>query len=305
MTLVSPPVAAPSDGPLSMTASFPTVALRDIVALTKPRLASLVLFTTAGGAWLAGASLTWPVTLFALLGTTLAVAGAHALNCYLERDLDGLMHRTRNRPLPAGRIDPKLALTLGLGLAGVSLPILALGTNALTAGLGLLALVSYVLVYTPMKTRSAWALGIGALPGALPPLMGWTAVTNRLELPGLVLFAILFLWQLPHSIAISLMLKDDYDRAGMKTIPQVMGDRNARAQAALYTALLVPVPLLLVPLHVAGTSYAVIASLLGAAFLGWSLLGLRSDPGPRWARSEFLLSLVYLTGLFGALSLRR
>lgn len=304
MTLVSPPVAASSDGPLSMTASSPPVALRDLVALTKPRLASLVLFTTAGGAWLAGASLTWPVTLWALLGTTLAVAGAHSLNCYLERDLDALMHRTRNRPLPAGRVDPRLALTLGLLFSGASLPILALGTNPLTAALGLLALVSYVLVYTPMKTRSAWALGVGALPGALPPLMGWTAVTNRLELPGLVLFAILFLWQLPHFLAIALMLKADYDRAGMKTVPQVMGDRNARAQAALYTALLVPVTLALVPLRVAGVGYAVVAALLGAAFLGWSLLGLRRDPGPAWARREFLLSLVYLTGLFGALGVR-
>jgi heme o synthase len=287
-----------------MTASFPPVALRDLVALIKPRLASLVLFTTAGGAWLAGASLTWPVALYALLGTTLAVAGAHSLNCYLERDLDALMHRTRMRPLPAGRIDPKLALALGVGCAAVSIPILALGTNLLTAALGVLALVSYVLVYTPMKTRSAWALGVGALPGALPPLMGWTAITNRLDLPGLVLFAILFLWQLPHFLAIALMLKTDYDRAGMKTVPQVMGDRHARAQAALFTALLVPVPLLLVPLHVAGAAYAVIASVLGAAFLGWSLLGLRRDPGPAWARREFLLSLVYLTGLFGALGLR-
>lgn len=304
MTLVSPPVAATSDGPLSMTASLPPVALRDLVALTKPRLASLVLFTTAGGAWLAGASLTWPVTLYALLGTTLAVAGAHSLNCYMERDLDALMHRTRNRPLPAGRVAPKLALAQGLAFAALALPILALGTNLLTAALGLLALVSYVVVYTPMKTRSAWALGVGALPGALPPLMGWTAVTNRLEAPGLVLFAILFLWQLPHSIAIGLMLKADYDRAGMKTVPQVMGDRHARGQAALYTLLLVPVTLLLVPLRVAGTTYAVLASILGAAFLGWSLLGLRSDPGPKWARREFLLSLIYLTGLFGALSFR-
>jgi protoheme IX farnesyltransferase len=287
-----------------MAAPFPAVALRDVVALTKPRLATMVLFTTAGGAWLAGASLTWPVTLWALLGTILAVLGAHSLNCYLERDTDALMHRTRNRPLPAGRVDPRLALTLGLALSAASLPVLALGTNPLTAALGLLALVSYVLVYTPMKTRSAWALGVGALPGALPPLMGWTAVTNRVQAPGLVLFAIMFLWQLPHFIAIALTLKADYDRAGMKTVPQVMGDRHARAQAALYTLLLVPVTLLLVPLHVAGTAYAVVASVLGAAFLGWSLLGLRRDPGPRWARREFLLSLVYVTGLFGALSLR-
>ena len=159
-------------------------------------------------------------------------------------------------------------------------------------------------VYTPMKTRSAWALGVGAIPGALPPLMGWTAVTGRLDAGGLALFAIMFLWQLPHFIAIALTLKQDYARAGMKTVPEVVGDRGARVQAALYTALLVPVSLALVPLHVAGRGYGVAAIALGAVFLGWSLLGLRRDPGPRWSRVEFLLSLVYLTGLFGALGLR-
>ena len=304
MTLASPSVTASSDGPLSMAESSRPVALRDLVALTKPRLSSMVLFTTAAGAWVAGASITWPITIAALLGTTLAVAGAQCLNCYIERDLDGLMHRTRNRPLPAGRVDPRLALSLGVAFAALSIPVLSVGTNPLTAMLGLLAIVSYVLVYTPMKTRSAWAVAAGAVPGALPPLMGWTAVTNRIDLPGLVLFGIMFFWQLPHFLALSITLKDDYARAGMKTVPEVMGDRHARAQAAVFTALLVLVSLALVPLHVVGTGYAVVASVLGAAFLGWSLLGLKRDPGPKWARGEFLLSLVYLTGLFGALSLR-
>lgn len=304
MTLASPSVTASSDGPLSMAEPSRPAALRDLVALTKPRLSALVLFTTAGGAWLAGASLTWPITLAALLGTTLAVAGAQCLNCYIERDLDGLMHRTRNRPLPAGRVDPRLALSLGVAFAALSIPVLSVGTNPLTAILGLLAIVSYVLVYTPMKTRSAWAVAVGAIPGALPPLMGWTAVTNRIDLPGLVLFGIMFFWQFPHFLALSITLKADYARAGMKTVPEVMGDRHARLQAAGFTALLVATSLALVPLHVAGVAYAVIAGVLGAGFLAWSLLGLRRDPGPRWARVEFLLSLVYLTGLFGALSLR-
>ena len=305
MTLAPPQVAATSDGPLLMADPVRPAALRDFVALTKPRLSSEVLFTTASGAWLAGASLTQRVSLFALLGTTLAVAGAQTLNCYVERDLDALMLRTRNRPLPAGRVEPRAALAFGVALSTVSIPILFFGTNPLTAALGALALFSYVFVYTPMKTRSAWALGVGAIPGALPPLMGWTAVTGRLDAPGLVLFAILFLWQLPHFIAIALTLKHDYARAGMKTVPEVFGDRCARAQAAAYTAVLVPVSLSLVSLHVAGTFYAVAASVLGAAFLGWSLQGLRRDPGPRWSRVEFVLSLVYLTGLFGALCLRR
>jgi len=280
-----------------------TTVLRDLVALTKPRLSSMVLLTTAGGLWLAGGRLSSPLALSALLGTTLAVAGAHTLNCYLERDLDRAMRRTRDRPLPAGRIDARLALWSGLALSTVSVPVLWLAVNPLTSALGLLAIVSYVLAYTPLKTRSPWALHVGALPGALPPLMGWTAVRNSLDAAGLVLFGILFVWQLPHFLAIALYRREDYAAAGMKTAPSVWGESAARLHMAAYTALLLPLSVALVSLHVAGWWYGSVAIALGVGFLLATIPGISRDPGRAWARQVFVASLVYLTGLFGALML--
>lgn len=220
---------------MTAEASSSVEVLRDLVALTKPRLSSMVLITTAGGLWLAGGRLAAPSTWAALLGTTLAVAGAHSLNCYLERDLDRVMARTRNRPLPAGRLDPRVALWFGLATGLASIPLLWFGVNPVTSFLGALALGSYVLWYTPLKTRSPWALHVGALPGALPPLMGWTAARGQIEPAGLVLFAILFVWQLPHFLAISLYRRDDYERAGMKTVGDAAphGGLHGAALAAL------------------------------------------------------------------------
>lgn len=282
--------------------SSPLDLLRDVIALTKPRLSSLVLCTTAGGIWLAHGTLARWSSVAALAGTTLAVAGAHALNCYIERDIDGFMARTRGRPLPAGRLEPRVALVLGIVLAALSIPLLWVAVNPLTAALGALALGSYVLVYTPMKTRSPAALYVGAVPGALPPLMGWTAATGRIEGAGLVLFAVLFLWQLPHFLAIAIYRKDDYAAAGMKTLPIVRGDAVARRHIALWTLALVPVSLGLPLLGVAGWFYTAAAVLLGAAFVAKTLPGLRARaPQEGFARGVFLLSLIYLTGLFLAL----
>jgi protoheme IX farnesyltransferase len=284
--------------------SSPMDVLRDLVALTKPRLSSLVLCTTAGGLWLAHGSLGRGSSVAALAGTTLAVAGAHALNCYIERDIDRYMERTRGRPLPAGRLDPRVALVLGIVLSMVSIPLLWLAVNPVTALLGALALLSYVLVYTPLKTRSPAALYVGAVPGALPPLMGWTAATGRIEPAGVVLFAVLFLWQLPHFLAIAIYRKDDYAAAGMRTLPIVRGDAVARRHIALWTLALVPVTFGLNALGVAGWIYGAAAAALGAAFIAKTLPGLRAaEPPEGYARGVFLLSLVYLTGLFLALIL--
>ena len=178
------------NGPLSAS---------DLVSLTKPRLSSLVLCTCAGGLWVAPGALTPGRWLLTLLGTAGTVGAANALNCYVERDVDRAMSRTRNRPLPAGRMEPVVALRFALVLAAVSLPVLALGSNLLTAGLGLLALLTYVFVYTPLKGHTDAAMLVGTVPGALPPLMGWTAVTGRLDAGGLVLFAILVCGSCPTS----------------------------------------------------------------------------------------------------------
>lgn len=281
--------------------------LRDMVALTKPRITLMVVITAAGGMWLASRAAEAPTSalrIFAVLSTVaMVVGGANTLNCYLERDSDRFMERTRYRPLPDGRLDPKLALYFGVALGVVSVPILVLVANPLTGLLGAIALVTYVAIYTPMKQMSPVALLVGAVPGALPPLMGWTAVTGRLDLPGLVLFAILFLWQIPHFIAISIVRQEDYERAGLKVLPSVQGLGAAKAQAAFYASLLVPVSLMLFLQQVAGKIYLGTAIVLNVAFVGVALRGLRESSGLPWARKLFVVSLVYLTVLFGAMML--
>ncbi len=275
----------------------------DLVSLTKPRLSSLVLCTCAGGLWLAPGALTPGRWLLTLLGTAGTVGAANALNCYVERDVDRAMARTRNRPLPAGRMEPVVALCFALALAAVSLPVLALGSNLLTTGLGLLALVTYVFVYTPLKGHTDAAMLVGTVPGALPPLMGWTAVTGRLDAGGLALFAILVFWQLPHFLAIALFRKVEYRAAGLQTVPLHLGDNAARWWMLATTAVLVPVTMVLFPLHVAGWFYLAVAILLGAAFLAVQLWGVLKRLGAGWARKSFFFSLIYLAVLFAALFL--
>src|SRR6185503_3592759 len=272
-----------------------TVALADLVALAKPRITALVLITTAGGYWLA------PVKAGPMLGTVLIVAGANALNMYLERDVDGRMERTKDRTLPAGRLAPRVALWFGVALSVAAVPILAIGANATTALLAVLANLSYVLAYTPLKQRSHWALLVGAVPGAMPPLLGWTAATGRIGAGGIVLFAILFLWQVPHFLAISIFRKDEYARAGLKVMPNTVGLRATKHSIARYLFALLAVSLLLVPLGVARTGYTFLAGALGTIFLGWGCWGLREEAGARWARSLFGISILYLALLFCAL----
>jgi protoheme IX farnesyltransferase len=236
-----------------------------------------------------------------LLGITLVVGAANSLNNWLERESDARMRRTRDRPLPAGRLEPWVALLLGLGLPSLALPALGWYTNGLTATLGALALFSYVVVYTPLKQHSSLALIVGAVPGAIPPLMGWTAVTGRLDAGGLALFAVLFCWQLPHFLAISIYLQEDYARGGMRVFALVHGQRAALLATAASTTLLLPVTLVLVPLGIAGPAYGLVAALLGGGLLGWSITGLWTDNPVRWSRSFFLGTLAYLTLLLAAL----
>jgi protoheme IX farnesyltransferase len=211
------------------------------------------------------------------------------------------MRRTRDRPLPAGRVEPFVALGLGLLVPAFALPVLALAANPLTALLAFVALAVYVAVYTPMKKRSTLALFVGAVPGAIPPLMGWTAVTGRLDPGGLALFALLFAWQLPHFLSISLYLAEDYARGGLKVFALVHGERATRAWIAVTTVALLPVSLALVPLGLAGPAYAAVAGLLGAALAAYALSGL-GKAGGRWARTFFLATLAWLTLVFAALS---
>lgn len=282
-------------------ASF-TATVRDLVALTKPRITLMVIITTFGGLWLAPGRRDLRTVLATLIATAMVVGAANTLNCWLERDVDRHMARTKRRPLPDGRLDPRYALWFGLGLGAISVPLLTLAVNPLTGLLGAIALVSYVWIYTPMKQKSPAALIVGSVPGALPPLMGWTAATGELTAPGIVLFGILFLWQLPHFLAISLFREREYTKAGIKVMPAVRGPEKTKLHAVLYAGALVPVSLLLVPLGIAGTIYLSVAAVLGVGFFVWSLLGLRKEAGNRWARQLFLASLVYLPLLFAALA---
>ena len=281
-----------------------TAAASDLLALAKPRITALVVFTTASGLWLAPRGVPARTVVFTLIGTVLIVAAANVLNMYLERDSDALMTRTMNRPLPAHRMEPDAALRFGIALAVISVPLLTFGVGALPGLLASIALVSYVLLYTPMKRQTATALLVGALPGAIPPLIGWTAATERLDLPGVLLFAVMFLWQVPHFLAITLFRKEEYAKAGLVVQPnEPGGERAARTNIVRYTVALVAVSLLFVPIGAAHAAYLATALVAGLGFLAYGLLGLKSDAGPRWARNLFLLSLVYLPVLFGVLML--
>lgn len=273
---------------------------KDLLLLAKPRLSGLVVLTTAGGVALAPGRIGPARALVAVLGTAAVVGAANALNCWLERDVDARMRRTRDRPLPAGRVEPFVAFALGLAVPIFALPVLALVASPLTALLAFLALVLYVAVYTPMKRRSTLALFVGAVPGAIPPLMGWTAVTGRLDAGGLALFALLFAWQLPHFLAISIYLAEDYARGGLQVFALVHGERATRGWIAAGTVLLLAASLALVPLGVAGPAYGIVAALAGGALVAGALAGV-GRTGGRWARNLFLGTLAHLTVLFAAL----
>jgi protoheme IX farnesyltransferase len=281
-------------------AATPIARARDLVQLAKPRLSGLVVLTCAGGLALAPGRIGLARALLAVLGTAAVVGAANALNSFAERDVDARMRRTRDRPLPAGRVDPFTALALGLLVPAFALPVLALAANRLTALLAFVALVVYVLVYTPMKQRSTLALFVGAIPGAIPPLMGWTAVTGRLDAGGLALFALLFSWQLPHFLAISIYLAEDYARGGLRVFSLVHGERVTRAWIAATAVALVPVSLFLAPAGVATPAAATAATLLGAGLAAFALSG-AGKTGGRFARSFFLATLAYLPLVFAAL----
>jgi len=278
----------------------------DLLRLTKPRITALVVATFAGGVWLAPVGMARWRLVMTLIGTALVVSASNAINMFLERDQDRLMERTRARPLPEGRISPEAALVFGTALACAALPLLFLAGNALTGILAGVAFFSYVAVYTPMKRQSPAALFVGAIPGAIPPLMGWTAATGRLDAPGMVLFAILFFWQIPHFLAIAIFRSDDYERAGFRVLPLQASERATRIYILAFSIVLVAASILLEPLRVAGMRYMTVAAVLGATLIGWGLAGFRRAANVRpWARSLFFFSLVYLTLLFVALIIDR
>ena len=279
--------------------SLPVSArLADFWEMTKPGISLMVVLTAGLGFLLAEqGSFQFLLLLHTLIGTGLVSAGGSVLNHVLERDTDALMERTANRPLPTGRMNPDVALSFGVLLSVVGLVELALAVNLLTALLGAVAIAGYVFVYTPLKRVSSLATVIGAVPGAIPPMMGWSAVRNELDPAAWVLFGILFFWQLPHFLAIAWLCREDYARGGFPMLPVLdpEGTRTGR-QAILYGAALVPVSLLPSLLGLMGTIYFVGALAFGLAYLGFSFAfaQARSNPG---ARRLMLASLLYFPAL--------
>ncbi len=278
---------------IAAVASAPSRA-SDFLALSKPRITFLVVVTAAVG-YAIGAPVFQPgVFLAVLAGTALVAGGASALNQYAERDVDARMLRTRGRPLPAGRLAPAEAFAFGVVMAGAGLGILSVGTTPLTVALGLAALVTYVLAYTPLKRVTSLCTVVGAVPGALPPLMGFAAARGTLDRSAWALFAVLFLWQLPHFLALSWMYREDYARGGFPMLAvSDEGGASTGRQALLYAAALLPVTLTAGLFAQAGSVFLWGALGAGLGFLACAALFARRRE-IAWARRLFLASVLYL-----------
>ena len=283
-------------------AARPLAVVNDYVRLTKPRIISLLLVTTAGAMFVAAGGVPGGWLLFwTMVGGYLAAGGANAINHYVDRDIDGRMRRTTERPVAAGRVAPGRALAFGVALGALSALVLGLAANWLAAGLALLGLALYVGVYTLwLKRTSVHNIVIGGSAGAVPPLVGWAAVTGDLGLSAWLLFAIVFYWTPPHFWALALMLERDYAAAGIPMLPVVRGVDETKRQILLWTLVMIAVSVLPVASGAAGVTYLVSALALGAVFLALAVL-LARDPGIRWARATFHYSLLYLALIFVAL----
>jgi heme o synthase len=263
--------------------------------LTKARLTFLVVLTTLVGFYLGSpSSVNYFLMIHAVLGTALVASGAAALNQLLEREHDAKMRRTKNRPLPSGRLQPTTVMVFGGVSACAGLLYLALAVNLTTSVIGAISLLSYLFIYTPLKRMTWLNTAIGAVPGALPPLMGWTAARGELSREGWALFAILAFWQLPHFLAIAWMYREEYEKAGFKMLPVIdpQGHRTGR-QAVSHTLGLLPVSLCPFLFHTTGPIYLVGALVLGLIFLWYAVQFARHMTIPR-ARKLFFVSIMYL-----------
>jgi protoheme IX farnesyltransferase len=273
------------------------------IALTKPRIIELLLITTLPAMILAARGWPgWKLVIATLVGGYLAAGGAGAINCYIDRDIDSLMARTRKRPLVTGAVTPRRALTFGIALGVLAFAEMTLFVNLLSAALSIAAFVFYVFVYTLLLKRSTpQNIVIGGAAGAMPPVIGWAAVTGHLSWAALIMFAIIFIWTPPHFWALALRFKDDYERAHVPMLPVVRGEGVTLRQILFYTALLVVCSFLLLPTGAVGVVYGAAAAILGGLFL-WKAWRLERAPGPRAAMTLFRYSTSYLALLFLAMA---
>ncbi|HTL32604.1 MAG TPA: heme o synthase [Kofleriaceae bacterium] len=287
-----------------MTTKVLTAKTVDLVALVKPNIMIMALLTAAGAMSLAPGSVPLGKALWLLAGTALIVGSANTLNMWLERDIDCLMSRTKNRPLPQNRLQANTALVFGALQGALSPPLLAMAgggpghLNLWPAALGLVALLLYVGAYTPMKLVSHRSVWVGGIPGAMPALMGWTAATGHIDAGGLAVFGVLYIWQIPHTHAISIYREREYTAAGLKTLSGTHGATVARRYILAFLVVQVAASLAPALLGVAGLPYLVTAIALGVMVL---VQGFRGDGSPKWARNVFLTSIVYLPILFAVM----
>ena len=282
------------------------MVVRDYLELTKPRITLLILICTAVGYWFGcGVTFHWTVLAHALLGTALLASGTSALNQWYEMESDAKMRRTRRRPLPAGRIKPRDGLAFGLLVSAAGFADLWLGTNLLAAALGLFTLLTYLLLYTPLKQRSPACTTVGAIPGAMPPLIGYAAAGHGIDAGALALFLILFVWQFPHFYAIAWMYRDDYARGGIRMLPVIDPDGESTARRIVVCSLLL-IPVSLAPLFL-GMTGALYAGAAIAAGLGLLYFGARLGRDRTLPRAHALLlaTVFYLPALLCVMVLDR
>jgi protoheme IX farnesyltransferase len=280
--------------------------VKDYIALTKPRITWLILMSTGVGYFFgARGGWHWLTLLNTIIGTGLIASGTAALNQWYERAADAKMKRTQDRPLPAGRISANKALIFAILISVAGFIELFAGVNALTGWLGLFTLLSYLFIYTPLKQRSPHSTTIGAIPGAMPPLIGFAAASGTLTWDAWILFAILFFWQFPHFYAIAWMYREDYERAGIRMLPVVEPDGESTARRILaYSLILIPISLLPKFLSMTGNLYLVGALALGLLFL-YAGVRVTFDRTRREARRVLLASVIYLPVLYGLMLLDR
>lgn len=282
--------------------------LNDLMDLFKPKLTILVVVTLLVGVFLAPITMNIILLFISLIAIWLQAAGSLSINCYLERDADKLMERTKDRPLPAGRLAPSVAWNWGWGLIATGTVILFFTANALTAILGLFSALSYIYLYTPMKLKTPYALYVGAVPGALPTLMGWTTVTNSVTGPGIYLFGILFLWQIPHFMAISMYRKNEYGMAHFLTFAQTHSFQFLRINILIYSLILMFFGMIPYFSGWKGSGYLISSLMISVILVLFSILGWKKDVQENpynFARSYFLATLFYLPLQLGVLLILR
>ncbi|MFB9273492.1 heme o synthase [Cohnella cellulosilytica] len=274
--------------------------LKDLVALTKPRIIRLNLIAAFGGYWVASK---WHpdiwILIWMLVGSTLTMASSCVINNYWDRDLDLKMERTRDRALPQKRLSPALVLGYGIGLGAAGLAVLFLLVNPLTGWLGLLGMFVYIVIYTMwLKRSSTWSTSVGGISGAMPPVIGYCAVTNAVDAGAWILFALLFLWQPAHFWSLAIRRKEEYKAAGFPLLPVVKGVTRTKWQMLPYILLLIPASVLMYSYHYAGIYFLILSVGIAAVWFAHAVSGLRAKDDEKWAKRDFMISINYLMIMF-------